>query len=99
MLDEESQGDVEGIISLTQGKFFGIKFTKRTTGEKRTMNARSGVKKFAKGGSMKYNPREKNLIVVWDRHARDPKNNDPGYRMIPVEAVEEITFAGIKFLF
>jgi hypothetical protein len=97
MLDEEKQGEVEGIIKLTHGQFFGIVFKKRTNGERRVMNARVGVRKFVKGDGMKYNPEEKNLIPVWDRNAFNSETGDLGYRMIPIEAVEQINFAGIKF--
>lgn len=60
----------EAIDLMTEcHNFFTVTFVKRTTGELRTMNCRTGVKKYVTGVGMKYNPREKNLLPVWERRS------------------------------
>jgi hypothetical protein len=76
------------IEKLTKrGEFFTVAFIKRTTGEERVMNCRTGVKKHLKGGSAAYNFKEKNLLSVYDVQAE-------GYRCIPVDAVTRLTING-----
>lgn len=59
--------ELEQIIrQLAKGNFFRVKTIKRTTGEERIFNARLGVKKYLAGGELKYNPREKQLLIVYD---------------------------------
>ena len=61
-------------ILATNGKFFSVSFIKKD-GTTRKMTARLGVKKNIKGIGMKYDPSERNLIVVFDIHKK-------AYRMI-----------------
>ena len=61
-------------ILATNGKFFSVSFIKKD-GTTRKMTARLGVKKNIKGIGMKYDPSERNLIVVFDVHKK-------AYRMI-----------------
>jgi len=63
-----------------QGRFFTVKFVKRTDGQIRTMNARLGVTKHLQGGTQGYDPKAHNLITVWDAQAKD-------YRSINLETV------------
>jgi hypothetical protein len=99
MLKELSTKDkkrVGKIIESTNGKFFQVTFTKRTSGKLRTMNCRTGVTKFVKGEEgkgTKYNPEDKDIIWVWDLNAYVPKG-DTGYRSINLRTVKEIRFAG-----
>lgn len=65
------------------GKIFHVSFIKRTTGEKREMTARLGVKKGLKGGELGYSSKEKNLLTCWDMQKH-------GYRSIALENVLEI---------
>lgn len=75
------------IRRLAGGKIFGCTFTKRTTGELRTMQCRLGVSKGVTGAGMAYDPEEKGLLPVYDMaHA--------GYRMIPLDAIQSITVSG-----
>jgi len=101
MLKEMTQEEVKKLIESTKGKFFGIRFVKRSDGTVRTMLCRTGVRAFVKGSIGKgksYEPADKNLITVWDPHAYAPKG-DAGYRNIPIENVKSITFAGVSRLF
>ena len=72
-------------IMNSNGKIFTVHFIKRTTGEMREMNCRSGVKKHLKGGNAAYNFSEKMLVPVYDL-----KNN--GYRCIPLEGIQVLKF-------
>ena len=71
------------------GKFFSVRFIKRTTGEPRFMNCRLGVKKHLKGGDKPYSDREHKLVTVYDLKAE-------GYRSIPLESVFEINGVAIS---
>jgi len=73
------------LIQNTNGKFFGVTFIKRTTGESRNLNGRLGVKKYVKGIGLAFSPQEKELIVVYDVKKR-------GYRMIPEEGIISLRF-------
>lgn len=89
---------VRKLIESTKGKFFRVIFTKRTTGEPRTMDCRTGVAKFVSGGGLKFDPDAKDLVIVWDLRAYDPKG-DKGYRSINLRTVREIHFAGQVHMF
>lgn len=65
------------------GKFFSVKFIKRSTGEEREMNCRLNVTKHLKGGTKAYNDEEHRLLTVFDIQAQ-------GYRCIPLENLTEI---------
>lgn len=96
MLKELSTSDKEKVrelIEATKGKFFRVVFTKRTNGEPRTMDCRTGVAKFTSGNGRKYDPADKDLMCVWDLRAWDPKTGDSGYRSINLRTVSEVRFA------
>ena len=103
MLKELATKDKEKVrklISSTKGKFFRVIFTKRTNGELRTMDCRTGVSKFIKkdkngnGKGLAFKPKDHDLIPVWDLKAWDPESKDTGYRFINIRTVKEIRFAG-----
>ena len=71
---------------VSGGKIFTVTFTKKN-GEKRVMNARTGVSKGVTGKGMSYNPVSKNLLAVYDMQKRD-------YRMINCNTIEEIKVLG-----
>tara|TARA_B100001093_G_scaffold170426_3_gene163306 strand:+ start:9117 stop:9371 length:255 start_codon:yes stop_codon:yes gene_type:complete len=66
------------IIQETKGKFFTVNFIKKD-GSKRHMLARTGVKKYLKGGESPAKNRD-NMIVVFDVHKR-------AYRMINLDTL------------
>ena len=74
------------MLKSTKGKFFSVTFTKKD-GSTRNMTARLGVKKGIKGVGMKFNPAEKDLMVVW---ATDRKS----YRMINLKTISSIKVNG-----
>lgn len=71
-------------ILATNGKFFSVSFIKKD-GTERRMTARLGVKKDIKGVGLKFNPSERNLIVVFDIHKR-------AYRMINLSTIFKFKF-------
>lgn len=77
---------------VDDGRFFSVVFKKRTNGKIRKMLARRGVHKGLHGGRMKYNPEEKNLLVVWD-----VKNH--AWRAIPADNIIELHTSGQIFKF
>lgn len=71
-------------ILATNGRFFSVSFIKKD-GTTRKMTARLGVKKDIKGVGLKFNPTERNLIVVFDIHKR-------AYRMINLSTILTFKF-------
>jgi hypothetical protein len=71
-------------ILATNGKFFSVSFIKKD-GTERRMTARLGVKKDIKGVGLKFNPTERNLIVVFDIHKK-------AYRMINLSTILTFKF-------
>ena len=81
------------------GRVFTVAFVKRTTGEERVMNCRTGVKKGTVGGSLGYDPSAKALLPVYDMQKQ-------GFRMVNLEDLlwlrmghEEFTWDGRRRAF
>ena len=71
---------------VRDGKFFPVRFIKRTDGSERIMNAR--VRKPVEGGTgMAYDAASKDLLTVWDIRAK-------GWRQIPADNILEIRAHG-----
>lgn len=70
------------LIFDTKGKFFTVTFIKKD-GSERVMNARLGVKKYLKGGELKYNPADFNYISVYDMGSK-------GYRMVNADTIQKL---------
>jgi hypothetical protein len=70
------------LIFDTKGKFFTVTFIKKD-GSERVMNARLGVKKYLKGGTLKYNPEDFNYITVYDMGAKD-------YRTVNANTIQKL---------
>lgn len=73
------------IIKLLIGnknKIFNVTFVKKD-GTVRSFNAIHRAKNKTKGGTLKYNPADYNLISVWSL-------NDSGFRMINTETIIRI---------
>lgn len=95
------------------GKWFRVKFIKRTTGEDRVMLCRFDVKCFEKGGLPAYDPDEKALLWVCDmqiarRIRHFEKNNIPipphlkrelstPYRSINLHCILELRIDGVDY--
>ena len=74
------------------GRIFSVTFIKKN-GEARRMAARHGVRKGVTGEGLKFDPRKKGLMVVFDMNK--------GFRMVPLvpERVISITGRGGKVFF
>lgn len=77
------------LIRSTKGKIFTVSFVKKD-GTLRKMNCRLGVTKHLKGGELAFDPKEYDLIPVFDLQ----KN---AYRMINVETLVEVSVNGESF--
>lgn len=86
--------------SASRGQFFKVKFIKRTTGEERVMICRTRVKKHLAGTGLRYSPKGKNLLSVWDvEKYHEMRSNGfseeeaghKSYRQIPVDNIIEIS--------
>ena len=74
---------------LTNGRIFNVQFVKKD-GSVRSMNARLGVTKHLRSGQLKYNPTDKNYIIVFSM-------GDGGYRTISLEHVLRIKCNGNEY--
>ena len=74
----------------SNGKIFGVKFIKRSTGDIRTMSARLGVAKEIKGIGLQYDPESRQLLPVYDM-------NKKAYRMINLETLSTISYQGQEY--
>ena len=77
---------------IADGHVFHVEFIKRTTGEMRLMQCRTGVKKHLKGGKKAYNAKSKDLLTVFDMKVK-------GYRSISVDGIQELRVNGQSFTF
>ena len=81
------RSDVRDVLQGTNGKFFTVTFIKRTSGEKRKMNASLNYKGLLKGGDATYDAKSKGLLIVRDCTKQ-------AIRSIPLDAVLEISANG-----
>lgn len=71
---------------VKDGKFFTVRFVKRTDGTERLMNCR--VRPPVEGGpGMRYDPASHELLVVWEIPRR-------AWRQIPADGIIEIRAHG-----
>lgn len=76
----------EEFIHDQGGKIFKVVFTKKD-GTERVMVCRRGVKSHLKGGVLRYNPKDYDLITVFDMQKKQ-------YRSINMATIKEITVQG-----
>ena len=81
--------DVVKVVNSSKGKFFSAVFIKKD-GTPRTMNCRLGVKKYLKGGKLRFSPSKKGLIVVFDRDKKE-------YRMININTTQSLKVNGKEY--
>ncbi len=97
---KEKVKTVANIIKSQDGKAVTVTFIRRTddkktgakAGDVRVLNGRLGVKKHLKGGELKYNPKDYDLLTIFDMQKGD-------YRSISLDAVESVVAAGITYTF
>ena len=81
--------DVVKIINSSKGRFFSAIFIKKD-GTLRTMNCRLGVKKYLKGGELRFSPSKKGLVVVFDVDKKE-------YRMININTTQSLKVNGEEY--
>lgn len=81
--------DVEAALKAAADRgFVTVTFIKRTDGTPRVMTCRRRVKKYLRGGPPAYDPRDHDLIWVWETAASGLKaGSKGGYKSIPVAGI------------
>lgn len=74
------------LLMSTAGASFTVVFTKRTTGELRTMNAVTDYDRLLKGGDAKYDAVSKGLLIVRDL-------DKDAIRSIPLDGIKHLVIA------
>ena len=75
---------IQKTIMDTKGKFFTTTFIKKD-GTLRKMTARLGVSKGVNGKGLKFDPADKNLVVVYEM-------SKDAHRMININTIQTIIF-------
>ena len=73
------------------GKIFTVTFVKRGDGQTRVMNCRKGVKKHSRGGGLRFDPKKKALVSVFDMQIEQ-------YRMISLENIKKVVMGGKTYI-
>tara|TARA_R110002020_G_scaffold64468_1_gene171060 strand:+ start:412 stop:1536 length:1125 start_codon:yes stop_codon:yes gene_type:complete len=88
-------GEVEDLFRQAKGTLVSVTFVKRTNGEVRKMLCRTSVKKGVKGVGLKFNPKNRNLIGVYDfQKVREGADPWKCYRFVPMDAVLSMRVRG-----
>lgn len=84
---------IEAVIQGFKGRVFSIEFIKKD-GTRRKMTCRRGVRKGVTGKGLRYDPRKRELLTVYEF---GPKDEGEGrWRMIPTNTrVQVIRHAGM----
>jgi len=93
MADERiTKLDAANMVSdYNEGTIFTVTFVKRGDGSLREMNCRKGVKKHIKDGILKFDPKKKNLVSVFDMQKKE-------YRMISLENITKVVMKGKTYI-
>lgn len=87
--------EVIDLFKKANGTLVSVRFVKRTNGEVRNMLARTSVKKGVKGVGLKFSPKNKNLMGVYDfQKVREGADPWKCYRFVPVDAVLSMRVRG-----
>ena len=85
-----TKDDAVNKIKDSNGSIFTVVFKKRTDGQMRLMNCRTGVRQHLKGGQSTIWPIH-NLITVFDMQSK-------GYRSIPKESITFLKMKGHEYI-
>jgi WYL_2, Sm-like SH3 beta-barrel fold len=80
----------EQLIKSTNGNFFTVTFQKKD-GTMRTLTGRLGVTKDLKGVGMAYDPKEYDMLPVYEM-------NNKGYRMINLNTIAALKTDGTEYV-
>lgn len=101
--------EAASMIRESQGKLFGVTFIKRSTGSSRHMVARVGVSQGVTGEGQKFNPRDHNLLNVYEFVTQPDTTRDnvgrfigggnmaKQFRCVPIENIRQLRIAGKEF--
>jgi hypothetical protein len=86
------------IQDLKNGTIYSVTFVKKD-GSIRLMNSIKGTKRGVTGVGLRFDPKEKDLLPVYDLQAakKDPENPNKAWRMVNLSTLMEVTFEGTKF--
>jgi hypothetical protein len=87
---EKSKAGFKLLDNTQNGRIFSVVFEKKN-GERRVMLARRGVAKYVKGVGMKYNPKERGLMPVYDLHKK-------AYRIINLTTLLGFQINGQRYI-
>ena len=88
----------EILKEMQSGKLFSCEFIKRSTGERRTILARTGVKIGLTGAGSSYSFTQKNLLPVVDMNLYNKtKEINKSRRAIPLDGVIWVQIGGVKY--
>lgn len=92
---QEAKQKIQG---LGKGTIYSVTFIKKD-GSLRLMNSIKGTKRGVNGGGLKFDPKERDLLPVYDLQAakKDPENPNRAWRMVNLSTIKEVTCGGIKF--
>lgn len=79
------------IRQLAGATIFSVEFIKRTTGDKRRMVCRLGVRSKVTGVGRRFNPDDHNLLGVYDMQKR-------AYRFINLDGLQKLKIRGETYL-
>tara|TARA_R100001163_G_C4919462_1_gene100294 strand:- start:153 stop:440 length:288 start_codon:yes stop_codon:yes gene_type:complete len=85
----EKSEDIAKIIDDLGGSIATATFIKKN-GDTRVMNFRKGVKEYANGGKLAFNPKEKGLIQVFDMKIKE-------YRLINRNTIVKLKCKGMVY--
>ena len=77
------------LLKDNENLIFSVVFLKKN-GELRRMTCMLGVKKHLKGGTLSYNPGERNNLIVFDMQKED-------YRTINLDTLMSISMKGVEY--
>ena len=81
--------EILNLLKDNKNLIFSVVFLKKN-GELRPMTCKLGVKKHLKGGRLKYNPGERNNLIVFDMQKED-------YRTINLDTLMSINMKGVEY--
>jgi len=86
------------IEKTANGKIFTISFYKRSDGNLRVMNCRRNVQKGVTGKGLKFDPKEKNLLVVYDmQKITEGKDEKGAFRMVNLSDLQSLKMDGKSY--
>lgn len=81
------------LMDNSNGVIFRVNFVKKN-GEERQMVCRTGVRRYVTGEGMKYDPRSRGLLPVFDMQIRQGAKS---YRMINKDTVTNLKIRGEEY--